>query len=70
MTHPADRHMLNVGQRRNKKGESLIHECRIIHKNGSIRWIENSIIPTLDGSGMLVKLGGIIFAPLWPILSG
>ncbi len=40
-------------------GEKL-HICyRIIHRNGSVRWIENTIIPTLGKSGRLIRVEGL-----------
>ncbi len=35
-------------------------EHRIIHKNGSIRWVRNTIIPEYDSSGVLVSYDGVI----------
>lgn len=35
-------------------------EHRIRHKNGSIRWVRNISVPTLDGQGRLVSYDGLI----------
>lgn len=35
-------------------------EHRIIHKNGSILWIESTLVPTFDADGRLISYDGII----------
>ena len=40
-------------------GKSLKTEHRIIHKDGSIRWIETKITPTLNSAGKLIRLDGV-----------
>ena len=40
-------------------GENLRHEYRINHSDGTIRWIEAKLKPTLDEYGKLVRLDGI-----------
>jgi PAS domain S-box-containing protein len=39
-------------------GESFSHEYRVRRKDGSIRWIESRLTPTLDRNGQLVRLDG------------
>lgn len=41
-------------------GKILKHQYRIIHKDGSIRWIQDYTIPTLDPSGNIIRLDGLI----------
>ncbi|MDQ3109423.1 MAG: PAS domain S-box protein [Bacteroidota bacterium] len=41
------------------KGESIAHDYRIYHKDGSVRWITTKITPTLDSSGKLVRIDGV-----------
>ena len=43
-----------------KKGKTVIKQFRIIHKNTSIRWVEVKIIPTLDTSGMIIRLDSMV----------
>lgn len=35
-------------------------EYRIIHKDGTIRWIEVKVAPTLDKSGKLLRIDGVV----------
>ncbi len=42
------------------KGNALRHQYRIIHKNGDIKWIQQYMIPTLDGSGTFIQLDSLI----------
>ncbi len=35
-------------------------EHRIIHKEGSVRWVENSIVPRSDTSGKLISYYGVV----------
>lgn len=41
-------------------GNILKQEYRIVHKNGDIRWIQEYTIPTLDHSGNIVRLDGLV----------
>ncbi|MCW3084401.1 MAG: kinE 2 [Bacteroidetes bacterium] len=58
VVHPSDINISDQQVVRLKKGENVFNQYRIIHKNGSERWIENKIIPTLE-DGNLVRLDGI-----------
>lgn len=40
-------------------GQTICYEYRIRHKDGSIRWLEAKITPTLNLRGKLVRLDGI-----------
>lgn len=40
-------------------GRDIQHTNRILHKDGSIRWLETKITPTLDDQGKLVRIDGI-----------
>lgn len=40
-------------------GNSFTREYRINHKNGSIRWLETKITPTLDEAGKLIRIDGV-----------
>ncbi len=42
-------------------GESISIEYRIHHKDGSLRWVETKISPTLDTSGNLIRIDGVTF---------
>lgn len=41
------------------KGKSIAFEYRIIHKNGSIRWISTKITPTLNEAGTIIRIDGV-----------
>ncbi|MCK7554165.1 PAS domain-containing sensor histidine kinase [Chitinophaga sedimenti] len=41
------------------KGEHVTNEYRIRHANGTIRWVEARITPTLDAQGRLVRIDGL-----------
>ena len=43
-----------------KKGKSIHHQYRIIHKNGSIRWLQDQTIPFINEKGDITRLDGII----------
>jgi PAS domain S-box-containing protein len=57
--HPDDKYILQEHYATIHRGEKLRNSYRIIHKDGSIRWIENSVIPTIDHSGRVIRLDGI-----------
>ncbi|RHW39974.1 EAL domain-containing protein [Lysinibacillus yapensis] len=44
----------------NSATESIMHQFRIIHKNGGIRWVQNYIIPSWNNNGQIVRLDGLI----------
>jgi PAS domain S-box-containing protein len=57
--HPDDKYILQEHYATIHRGEKLRNSYRIIHQDGSIRWIENSVIPTIDHSGRVIRLDGI-----------
>src|SRR6185312_1126972 len=59
--YPDDIHLLDNHENNLAKGKSLEYQYRIIHKDGSIRWIESKIIPTLDAGGELERIDGIAY---------
>jgi PAS domain S-box-containing protein len=61
MVVPDDRILVTEEAERRMRGESTRPlEHRIIHKNGSIRWVRNTIVPRRDPSGMLVGYDGLV----------
>ncbi|MET0637881.1 MAG: PAS domain S-box protein [Chitinophagaceae bacterium] len=40
-------------------GKQITGQYRILHKDGSMRWLESKIIPSLDESGQLIRLDGV-----------
>jgi len=40
-------------------GKPAVYEYRIYHKDGSVRWIETNITPTLDKENTLIRIDGV-----------
>lgn len=57
--HPDDKYLLRNHEEYLAKGLKLSYQYRVIHKEGSIRWIDSKIIPTLSKEGKLVRIDGI-----------
>lgn len=57
--HPDDLHIPEDQVQVLHKGQQVFNQYRIIHRDGSIRWIENIVIPTLDENGRLIRLDGL-----------
>lgn len=49
-----------VNQRILSEGKILKHQYRIVHKNGSVIWIQDYTIPTLDDFGNIIRLEGLV----------
>ncbi len=61
MIHPDDRaSVVQTLTELRKKGGSGSIEHRIIHKNGSIRWVQNTVKVTLDAAGNIKRTDGFI----------
>ena len=61
MVYPDDRILVTEEAEKRMLGESTKPlEHRIIHKNGSIRWVRNTIVPRHDPSGTLVGYDGLV----------
>ncbi|MET1029559.1 PAS domain-containing protein, partial [Domibacillus tundrae] len=58
--HPDDVSIFEASSRDNRNGISRISEYRIIHAGGHIRWVQNRITPTMDQSGKVIRLDGVI----------
>jgi PAS domain S-box-containing protein len=57
--HPDDRHITEEYVQLLSRGEQVTNQYRIMHKDGSVRWIENKIIPKLDATGLLIQINGV-----------
>jgi len=57
--HPEDKHIEEQHVQLLYQGKQVLNQYRIIHKNGSIRWIDNKVIPTLNQDGQLIRLDGV-----------
>jgi PAS domain S-box-containing protein len=61
MVHEDDRRLvLNQARAIERQKRPVSFECRIRHKNGSLRWIENTLVPNLDAAGELLSYDGIV----------
>lgn len=59
LIHPEDKNVIEGNDEKLAAGKTVINQYRIVHKNGSIRWIEGKLIPTLDKKGLLTRIDGI-----------
>jgi PAS domain S-box-containing protein len=59
IVHPDDRHIPEKQLEDLYAGRQVVNRHRIIHKDGSIRWVENKVIPKLDQNGILYRLDGV-----------
>jgi len=57
--HPEDKRISFEQVDLLSEGKQIFNQYRIIHKNKLIRWIENSITPTLDKTGKLIRIDGV-----------
>jgi len=58
--HPDDRHMLAGNEEILSQGKRAFYQYRIIHKDGSIRWMDSKMIPFFDEQGRLIRKDGIV----------
>jgi PAS domain S-box-containing protein len=56
--HPDDKDRIAKLDENLYKGEKSIREYRIICNDGTIKWVSNKVIPTLDKDGKLIRLDG------------
>ncbi|MBP6730944.1 MAG: PAS domain S-box protein [Chitinophagales bacterium] len=57
--HPADLKIIEKNNEILARGELVINQYRILHKDGSIRFVEAKIYPTLSTQGELTHVRGI-----------
>lgn len=57
--HPGDSHILETNDIEFKKGKAVVSQYRIIRKDGTERWVESRITPTLNEAGELVRIDGV-----------
>jgi PAS domain S-box-containing protein len=56
--HPDDKERIAKTNEQFKFGKKIEREYRIIHANGSIRWVFNTIVPTVDEKGTVTRVDG------------
>ena len=54
-----DRNIIYANDAPLRKGENIIQEYRILHKGGSIRWLQTKLTPTLNENGKLIRIDGV-----------
>ena len=57
--HPDNAGLKQQNDERLRRGETVIVQYKIIHKDKGLCWAESKIIPTLDDNGMLVRIDGV-----------
>ncbi len=57
--HPDDGYQIKQQFNDLREGKPVFNQYRIIHKDKSIRWIENKAIPTLDKNGWIIRIDGV-----------
>ena len=57
--HDDDRHIRQENNHSLLRGETVIAQYRIVHKNGDVKWVESKIIPELDENGALIRIDGV-----------
>ena len=57
--HPDDKEISQQQVQILNQGKQVLNQYRIIHKDKSIRWIENKITSTLDEKGRLIQIDGV-----------
>ena len=56
--HPDDKERIAKSNRELTNGKKATREYRIIHADGSIRWVSNTIVPTLNEAGEVIRVDG------------
>ncbi len=57
--HPDDSYQIEQQLNDLREGRSVFNQYRIIHKDKSIRWVENKVMPTVDKNGCMVRIDGV-----------
>ena len=58
--HPDDIFQVNQQFNDLRQGRSVFNQYRIVHKDKNVRWVEQKVMPTLNESGWIVRLDGVI----------
>jgi len=56
---PDDAHIVEEQLAKVYAGQPVVNSYRIIHKDKSLRWVENKVFPTVNNEGTLIRLDGI-----------
>jgi len=58
--HPDDQHLVQQGNGVLQDGQQFIIQYRVVHKDGTERWVENSMVPSMDADKKLVRFDGVV----------
>jgi len=59
LIHPDSREPVQQSAERYLKGETVLYQYKIINKDKGVRWAESKVVPTMDGSGRLLRIDGV-----------
>jgi PAS domain S-box-containing protein len=59
LVNPSDHRQLELANEDLAKGISVKKQCRITHRDGSMKWIEMKMIPTINEDHELISINGI-----------
>ena len=60
VTHPDDRHVVDRVNDDLLHGQTVRPQYRIVHGDGSVRWVEYKIVPQMDANGKLARSNGVV----------
>jgi len=60
LIHPEDRPTARAKMENEMAGELVEHEYRIIRSDGEIRWLYGTTSPTVDETGRVIRLDGVV----------
>jgi len=58
LIHPDDKEKIAKSNERLRNGKKTTREYRIIHADGSVRWVSSTIVPTLGATGKVIRVDG------------
>lgn len=60
LAHPDDRHIAVHPPELLAKGKQIKSRYRIIRKDGTMRWVEKTVIPVLNAGGEVIRVDGMV----------
>lgn len=59
VVYKKDKKIAEEFEKETLKGKSVSVQYRIIHKNGTVKWVQNMANPVFDNTGKFIKLNGV-----------
>ena len=59
LIHPDDRHLVENEDKLLQNGHPVNNQYRIIRKDKQVRWVETTVVPSLDDTGTLIRVDGV-----------